>query len=48
MNDEGLRGIVVWEMVVMKWLVEMGAVVSEGKRCDLSKGCPLKGNYPPI
>jgi hypothetical protein len=48
MNDEGLRGLVGWEMVVMKWLVEMRAVVPEGKRCDRSKGCPLKGNDPLI
>jgi hypothetical protein len=31
MNDEGMKGLVVWEMVVMKWLVEMSAVVPGGR-----------------
>jgi hypothetical protein len=41
-------GLVVCEMVVIKWLVEMRSVVLEEHRGDRSNGCPLKENDPPI
>lgn len=46
-NDEGM-GPFVWELAVMKWLVEMRAMVQKKKMGDQSDGCHLKGNDPPV